>query len=83
MPQQESKTDMYVDPYTMELFYNYTITNYNRLVNNTDYSAKERLEALVVDAQDFIDLITNEFEGLSIDYSAEAYAHNFVTDLNQ
>jgi len=77
------KTDLYVDEFTYELFANYTKSSYNRIADDLSYSATQYYEALVEDAREFIELVNNEFDGISIDYPAEAYAHHFIEDQRQ
>jgi len=56
-----------IDPFTSELFRNYT--------GVSDQCSFEELTGL---AMDFIITIHNDFEGLSIDYDAIEYAHNYL-----
>ena len=57
----------YIDPYTGELFENFTG------VNDTCTFSK-----LVELAEEFITTIGNDFQGISIDYDANDYALHYV-----
>ena len=57
----------YIDPYTSELFENFTG------VDDTCTFSE-----LVVLAKEFIITIGNDFQGISIDYDAEDYAFHYV-----
>ena len=73
----------YIDPYTAELFANYTKANYDRIADDISYSDQQCFEALIEDAENFIETVTSEFTGISIDYDAEQYANNFIKDMQQ
>ena len=62
-----TKEKTWVDPYTAELFRNYTGVN--------DQCSFEELVGL---AGDFIITIHNDFQGISVDYDAIEYAHNYL-----
>ena len=57
----------YIDPYTSELFENFTGVNDARTFSE-----------LVELAEDFITTIGNDFQGISIDYEPEHYALQYV-----
>ena len=57
----------YIDPYTSELFENFTGVN--------DACTFSELIEL---AEDFITTIGNDFQGISIDYEAKDYALQYV-----
>jgi hypothetical protein len=79
MPQVNITVDKnYIDPYTKELFDNYTKANYDRIADDISYSDQQCFEALVEDAENFIETVTSDFTGISIDYDAEQYAYNFI-----
>jgi len=73
----EDKT--YVDPYSSDLFFNHNLDNYNALDMETA-SYEELFEALVADATEFIEIVDSNFGGLSIDYTPEDYARNFIEE---
>tara|TARA_R110000824_G_scaffold3824_1_gene18265 strand:+ start:549 stop:794 length:246 start_codon:yes stop_codon:yes gene_type:complete len=62
-----TKEKTWVDPYTADLFRNYT--------GVSDQCSFEELIGL---AMDFIITIHNDFQGISIDYDAIEYVHNYL-----
>mgnify|MGYP004454636239 FL=1 len=73
----------YIDPYTAELFANYTKANYDRIADDISYSDEQCFEALIEDAENFIEIVTSDFTGISINHTAEEYAKNFSLDTQQ
>ena len=79
---KETKT--WVDPFTSDLFFNANHDNYDAATTlNNEYSGLESTEeeifqALVKDAEEFIEVIAQSFSGVSIDHEPEAYARNFL-----
>jgi|TARA_R110002074_G_scaffold106783_5_gene230882 hypothetical protein len=90
-----SNVDLYVDPYTLELFTNYNLERTSTFMNTADvgdvsavvsadpanYETARKL--LVEDAEEFIETIARDFPGISINSSAEAYAHQFLRNAMQ
>ncbi len=72
----ERKTETWVDPYTSDLFFNANHDNFDLLF--FDATEDEKFEALVKDAEEFIEVIHQSFSGISIDHEPEAYAQNFL-----
>jgi hypothetical protein len=72
----ERKVETWVDPFTSDLFFNANHDNYDALDN--DATDQELFEALVQDAEEFIEVMAQSFGGVSIDHSPEAYAQNFL-----
>ena len=70
------ESEVWVDPFTSDLFFNANHDNYDALDN--DATDQELFEALVQDAEEFIEVIAQSFSGISIDHEAEAYAQNFL-----
>jgi hypothetical protein len=68
--------EVWVDPFTSDLFFNANHDNYDALDN--DATDQELFEALVQDAEEFIEVIAQSFSGISIDHEPEAYAQNFL-----
>ena len=85
----------YVDPYTLELFTNHKLDNASRWINTSDIGEASAMviadpvnyenvfKALVEDAEEFIETINAEFTGISIDYAPQAYAHQYIRNLQQ
>ena len=67
----KKKEETYVDPYTAELFENFT-----------SVSPETSFEELVILAEDFIEVIAHSFQGISCDYEAEEYAKNYLENVN-
>ena len=72
----ERKVETWVDPFTSDLFFNANHDNYDALDN--DATDQELFEALVQDAEEFIDIIAQSIGGISIDPSQADYAKNFL-----
>jgi len=72
----ERKVETWVDPFTSDLFFNANHDNYDALGNLA--TEKDVFEALVQDAEEFIEVIAQSFGGISIDHSPEVYAKNFL-----
>ncbi len=70
------ESEVWVDPFTSDLFFNANHDNYDALDN--DATEQELFEALVQDAEEFIEVIAQSFGGISIDHEPEAYAQNFL-----
>ena len=66
----------WVDPFTSDLFFNANHDSYDALED--DATSEELFEALVKDAEEFIEVIAQSFSGISIDHEPEAYANNFL-----
>ena len=75
MSKQNIKIETWVDPFTSDLFFNANHDNFDAL--DGDATDQEAHEALVKDAEEFIEVIAQSFSGISIDHEAEAYAKNF------
>ena len=71
-----TRTETWVDPFTSDLFFNATHDNYDAL--DDDATDQELFEALVQDAEEFIEVIAQSFGGISIDHEPKAYAQNFL-----
>lgn len=65
-----------VDTFTSDLFFNFTVSNYDNLLPSATDS--EKFDALVQDAAEFIEVVGNHFGGVSIDWEAEEYAKDFL-----
>jgi len=84
MSEMSIETKTWVDPFTSDLFFNANHDNYDAATRlNDDYSGlesteEEIFEALVKDAEEFIEVIAQSFSGISIDHEPEAYAKNFL-----
>ena len=72
----ERKVETWVDPFTSDLFFNANHDNYDALDN--DATDQELFEALVQDAEEFIEVMAQSFSHISIDHEPEAYAQNFL-----
>ena len=75
MSKQNIKIETWVDPFTSDLFFNANHDNFAAL--DGDATDQEAHEALVKDAEEFIEVIAQSFSGISIDHEPEAYAKNF------
>jgi len=84
--------DLYVDPYTLELFTNYNLertstfadpVNISGVVSADPVNYENARKLLVEDAEEFIETIAGDFPGISINSSAEAYAHQFLRNAMQ
>ena len=75
------ESEVWVDPFTSDLFFNANHDNYDALDN--DATDQELFEALVQDAEEFIEVIAQSFSGISIDHEPETYAQNFLYKLEQ
>ena len=75
MSKQNIKIETWVDPFTSDLFFNANHNNFDALDGNA--TDQEAHEALVKDAEEFIEVIAQSFSGISIDHEPEAYAKNF------
>tara|TARA_R110002126_G_scaffold203587_1_gene351106 strand:- start:961 stop:1203 length:243 start_codon:yes stop_codon:yes gene_type:complete len=71
-----TRTETWVDPFTSDLFFNATHDNYDAL--DDDATSEEIFEALVKDAEEFIEVVAQSFGGISIDHEPKAYAQNFL-----
>ena len=60
------KQRLWVDSFTSDLFFNANHDNYDALDN--DATDQELFEALVQDAEEFIEVIAQSFSGISIDH---------------
>ncbi len=84
MSEMNIETNTWVDPFTSDLFFNANHDNYDAGTTlNNEYSGLESTEeeifqALVKDAEEFIEVIGQSFSGVSIDHEPEAYARNFL-----
>ena len=72
----ERKVETWVDPFTSDLFFNANHDNYDALDN--DATDQELFEALVQDAEEFIEVVDEHFTGYSCDHSAESIAKAFL-----
>ena len=70
------ETGTWVDPFTSDLFFNANHDSFDAL--DGDATDQEVYEALVKDAEEFIEVIAQSFSGISIDHEPEAYARNFL-----
>ena len=84
MSEMNIETKTWVDPFTSDLFFNANHDNYDAATTLTDeysdleFTEEEIFEALVKDAEEFIEVIAQSFSGISIDHEPEAYARNFL-----
>ena len=76
MSEMNIETKTWVDPFTSDLFFNANHDNFDAL--DGDATDQEAHEALVKDAEEFIEVIAQSFSGVSIDHEPEAYARNFL-----
>ena len=76
MSEMNIETKTWVDPFTSDLFFNANHDNFDAL--DGDATDQEAHEALVKDAEEFIEVIAQSFSGISIDHEPEAYARNFL-----
>ena len=58
------------------MFGSFKLENFALLDDYASY--KKKLEALILDAEEFIELCENQFFGLSIDYEPEDYAKYYL-----
>ena len=79
-----TRTDTWVDPFTLELFQNFKKDNWEMMLNAEKPSPKKIVEdlmqfdALVRDAEEFIEVVTEHFTGYSCDHSAEDIARHYI-----
>ena len=79
-----TRTDTWVDPFTLELFQNFKKDNWEMMLNAEKPSPKKIVEdlmqfdALVRDAEEFIEVVTEHFTGYSCDHSAESIAKAYM-----
>ena len=66
----------WVDPFTSDLFFNANHDSYDALED--DATSDEVFEAILQDAKEFVEVIAQSFNGISIDHEPEAYAKNFL-----
>ena len=84
MSEMNIETKTWVDPFTSDLFFNANHDNYDAATTLTneysglEFTEEEIFEALVKDAEEFIEVIAQSFSGISIDHEPEAYARNFL-----
>ena len=64
------------DSYTADLFGCYDLPAFNTL--EEEASKEEKRKALIQDAEEFTEVCAQHFSGLSIDYSPETYADNYM-----
>jgi hypothetical protein len=76
MSKQNLEIKTWVDPFTSDLFFNANHDNFDLLF--FDATEEEVFEALVKDAEEFIEVISQHFSGVSIDHEPEAYARNYL-----
>ena len=76
MSKQNLEIKTWVDPFTSDLFFNANHDNFDLLF--FDATEEEVFEALVKDAEEFIEVIAQHFSGVSIDHEPEAYARNYL-----
>ena len=70
------ETKIWVDAFTSDLFFNANHDSYDALED--DATTEEVFEALVKDAEEFIEVIAQSFSGISINHEPEEYAKNFL-----
>ena len=86
-----TRTETWVDPFTLELFQNFKKDNWDSALISElikDKSVEGVLvlnahsgvyyEALVEDAKEFIEVVTEHFTGYSCDHSAEDIARHYI-----
>ena len=71
-----TEIETWVDPFTSDLFFNANHDNYDALED--DATSDEVFEAILQDAKEFVEVIAQSFNGISIDHEPEAYAKNFL-----
>jgi|TARA_R110002020_G_scaffold215165_4_gene422283 hypothetical protein len=64
------------DSYTADLFASYDLPAFTALEEGA--SKEETRKALIQDAEEFTEVCAQHFSGLSIDYSPETYADNYM-----
>ena len=64
------------DSYTADLFASYDLPAFNTL--DEEAWKEEKRNALIQDAEEFTEVCAQHFSGLSIDYSPETYADNYM-----
>jgi len=64
------------DKFTFEMFGSFKLENFDAL-HPSDSNEKKR-EALVSDAEEFIEVCEREFTGVSIDYQPVDYANYYI-----
>jgi|TARA_R110000796_G_scaffold34132_3_gene88309 hypothetical protein len=69
------ETKVWVDAFTSDLFFNANHDNFDAL--DGEATEQEAHEALVKDAEEFIEVIAQSFNGISIDHEPETYAKNY------
>tara|TARA_R100001443_G_scaffold26525_1_gene39775 strand:- start:3522 stop:3785 length:264 start_codon:yes stop_codon:yes gene_type:complete len=87
MSKQNLEIQTWVDPFTSDLFFNANhdhwdaVTTLGNEYSDLESTEEEIFEALVKDAEEFIEVIAQHFSGISIDHEPEAYARNFLERL--
>jgi|TARA_R110000824_G_scaffold164636_2_gene340965 hypothetical protein len=71
-----TEIETWVDPFTSDLFFNANHDSYDALED--DATSDEVFEAILQDAKEFVEVIAQSFNGISIDHEPEAYAKNFL-----
>ena len=64
------------DKFTFDMFGSFKLENFN-ILDPFDSDEKKR-EALVLDAEEFIEVCEREFTGVSIDYEPVDYANYYI-----
>ena len=65
--------EVWVDDFTLELFANFKKDN-----EDSAFGMADVLEALTLDAEEFIEVVAEHFTGYSCDHSAESIAKAFM-----
>tara|TARA_R110002012_G_scaffold289167_1_gene482129 strand:- start:48 stop:293 length:246 start_codon:yes stop_codon:yes gene_type:complete len=72
-----TEIETWVDPFASDLFFNHNLENYNAVDKETATS-EEIFEAILKDAEEFVEIVEHHFSGLSINHTPEEYAKNFL-----
>ncbi len=64
------------DKFTFDMFGSFKLENFN-ILDPFDSDEKKR-EALVLDAEEFIEVCEREFTGVSVDYDPVDYANYYI-----
>jgi len=79
----------WVDDFTLELFANFKHDNYEAVLNTANPSSSEivedllKLDALERDAEEFIEVVGENFTGYSCDHTATAIATVFFEKIRE
>jgi hypothetical protein len=83
----KGQEEVWVDPFTSELFFNFSLENYKKADKSLGFLDPEQLgkkeedaliRALIADAEEFIEVVAQYFPFVSINHDAEEYAREFL-----